>query len=145
MYDNHKLVLLVEMALNKIAVSCIVEDYNQICKRPENIETFIKLFKAINDNFLPISDDEYKQFMNLIRNMLFILNRIKVKEYHQEILKVILLVFDKTDNYLNCNENIRTFNNFFSGISIFVETAIQIHPYCVVEINQILEKVSKIY
>jgi hypothetical protein len=130
------------MALTKLSVSCLVEEYNLICKKAENTETFVNLMKAINHNFTPISEDEYKQFMNLIKNLLFILNRIKPIDNHRDVLNVILSVLNKTDKHLNDDENIKIFNNFLIGFIDYLENISLFHVNILDQIKEVLEKVS---
>jgi hypothetical protein len=98
--------------------------------------------KAINDNFTPSTEDEYKQFMNLIKNLLFILNRIKPKDNHRDVLNVILSVLNKTDKHLDNDENIKIFNNFLIGLIDYLENISLFHMNILDQIKEVLEKVS---
>lgn len=141
MYDYSKLVFFVEMALNKLAVSCLVEEYNLICKRAENANTFVNLMKAINDNFTPSSEEEYKLFMNLIKNLLFILNKTKQKENQHDVLIVIMSVLNKTDKNLNSDENMKILNYFLFGLIEYLDNISHFEINLLDLIKEVLDKV----
>ena len=105
------------MALNKISISILVEEFNLICKKTENITIFPNLLNSIKQSLKINSEDDYKELMHLLSQIMQILNRLQIITDHSEILNNCLYICNSTKIFLNNEENIKLFNKFLSQIS----------------------------
>ena len=111
--------MIIELSLNKITISTIVEELNMICKKSENKEIFPNLLSSTKENFDLKSEDEFRQSMCLLKQILQIINKLKLTN-QSEIINNCLFIWDKSKLFLNNEENIMLFNKFLFQISEYI-------------------------
>ena len=111
--------MIIELSLNKITISTIVEELNMIFKKSENKEIFPNLLSSTKENFDLKSEDEFRQSMCLLKQILQIINKLKLTN-QSEIINNCLFIWDKSKLFLNNEENIMLFNKFLFQISEYI-------------------------
>ena len=90
-----------------------------ICKKSENKEIFPNLLSSTKENFDLKSEDEFRQSMCLLKQILQIINKLKLTN-QSEIINNCLFIWDKSKLFLNNEENIMLFNKFLFQISEYI-------------------------
>ena len=111
--------MIIELSLNKITISTIVEELNMIFKKSENKEIFPNLLSSTKENFDLKSEDEFRQSMCLLKQILQIINKLKLTN-QSEMINNCLFIWDKSKLFLNNEENIMLFNKFLFQISEYI-------------------------